>query len=153
MAIMQNENAVLARVEQAIMAKVDPKAKSAVMRIVAAGMKVMFSQQTHELMLQTINKPGDMIENVADGVAELMILMYKQSRGTMPVDAAIPASVILLCHALDYMAKAGKIQISNDVVAQATKAMMAYLMQRMGITPDKMQAVGAKAQQMAGKGA
>lgn len=137
MAIMQS-NDVLAKVEQAVMAKVDAKTKTATMRIIAAGMKIMFSQQTHSLMTDAINKPGDLVENVGLGVADLMILMYKQSRGTMPIDAAVPASVVLLCHALDFLAKSGKIEASNDVVAAATKAMMAYLMQKMGISPETM---------------
>jgi hypothetical protein len=151
MAIMQSNGNVLSRVENGIMSKVDPKDVPVVNRIVVAGMKIMFSQATHSLMLEAINKPGDLVENVGMGVADLMILMYRQSRGTMPIGPAVTSSVVLLCHALDYLAKSGKIQISNDVVASATKAMMAYLLQKMGVSPEKMQALGA--QQAIGKGA
>lgn len=151
MAIMQSENQILARVEQEMMSKVDAKMAQVVQRIVAAGMKVMFDSRTHELLVDAINKPGDLLENVGKGVADLMILLFQQSRGTMPQQAVGAASVILLCHALDYLGKTGKIQISNEIVAQATKAMMAYFLQRVGLTPQKMNALATGMNANSGK--
>ena len=60
--------------------------------------------------------------------------------------AAIPAATILLCEALDFMEKAGKVQVNPNTLAQAMQALASSLLQLFGVTPDKLQGALQQAQ-------
>lgn len=132
-------NPTLQKIEQAINAKVDPQLQNAFQRIVAAGLKIMYSPQTRQLLQNQMRQHGEPTEIAGEGVAKLIAIAYKESRGTMPMKAAIPAAQVLLCEALDFMAKAGMIEITNDTIAESTKSMIAYLLQIFGFTQQKIQ--------------
>jgi hypothetical protein len=134
----KDTNPQLQKVEQAVMEKVPADLQSAFQRIVAAGEKVMYSQQTRHMLANQVKQGGEMTELIGEGVAKLFAILYKQSKGTMPMKAAIPAAQVLVCEALDFMEKAGQIEVSNDVIAETTKAMIAYLLQLMGFSKDKI---------------
>lgn len=142
----KSTNPLLQKTEQATMAKVPPKYRPAFERIVTAGLKVMYSQQSHSLMADQINKPGDPIANVGDGVGKLMGLLWTEGKGTLPMQAMMPAAVILVCEALDFAEKAGKLQASGDAIAMATKECMSVVLQQFGVTPEKMQQMLAQQQ-------
>lgn len=135
----KTKNPQLQQVEQAVEDKVPPDLQDALQRIVTGGLTVMYSPQTRQMLVSQLNKPGEPTEVAGEGIAKLMALLYKQSKGTMPMKAAVPAAQILLCEGLDFMAEAGKVQITSDTIAQATKAMMAYLLQVFGFSKDKVQ--------------
>lgn len=128
----QTTNPQLQAVEQAVQQHVAPDQVNAFQRIVAAGEKIMYSDQTRHLLQSQLAQKAEPTEIAGQGVAKLMGLMYKESKGTMPMKAAVPAAQVLLCEALDFMEKAGVVQVSDDLIAQATKAMMAYLLQVFG---------------------
>ena len=147
----KTNNAILQQVEQAIQAKVQPKDQSAFQRIVTAGLKVMYDPQTHPIMVRQMSKPGDPAEVAGEGAASLLAILYKESKGTMPIGPGILAAQIWLCEGLDFMAQAGKIQVSDDVVAMATKSMMAHILQIFHVPPAKInQAMHAGAAQQQG---
>lgn len=135
---MALQNPLLARAEQAYVAKISPGIKPAVDRIVQAGMEIMHSQQTHDMMAQQIQKPGDPAENAGEGVAKLMGILFNKSKGTMPPKAIAPAANILLVDGLDFMEQAGMIKVDETVLADATKELSSSLMQLLGADPEKM---------------
>jgi hypothetical protein len=125
-------NPQLQAVEQAVQTKVPPELNSAFQRIVAAGEKVMYAPETRHLLQSQLSQKGAPADLAGQGVAKLMGLLFKESKGTMPMKAAIPAAQVLLCEALDFMEKAGLVQVGDDLIAEATKDMMAYLLQIFG---------------------
>ena len=46
-----------------------------------------------------------------------------QSKGTMPMKAAIPAAAVLLCEGADFMEQAGLVKVDQNVLAKAMQAM------------------------------
>lgn len=72
-------------------------------------------------------------------------MWWKEGKGTIQMEAFIPASLILLCEGMDFAEKAGKMQVTPDTLAAATKELMSSLMQILGITPEKIQAAKAQA--------
>ena len=62
-------NPLLQKTEAATEAKVPPKYKGACQRIVAAGLRVMYSEQTHDMMVKELQKPQDPSINIGEGVA------------------------------------------------------------------------------------
>lgn len=139
-------NPLLQKTEQQTEAKVLPKFKGAFDRIISAGLKVMYSPETHDMMVSQLGEQNPPEINVGEGVAKLMGILWHEGKGTLPMQAFIPASLILLCEGMDFAEKAGKIQVTPDTLAAATKELMSSLMQILGITPEKIQAAKAQAQ-------
>lgn len=135
----QTNNPALQSVEQAVQEKVPQEMQEAFQRIVTAGEAIMYSPESRESVMQQMNGEGDPAESVGEGVAKLFIILLQKSKGSMPMEAGIPAAQVLLCEGLDFMEKAGKIQATPDIIASATKAMMGYLLQLMGVSQEKLQ--------------
>lgn len=149
----QTTNKQLQAVEQAVQEKIPANMQAAFQRIVAAGMKVMYSPQTRQMLQNQMNQPGEPTEIAGEGVAKLIAMLFKESKATMPMQAAVPAAQVLLCEGLDFMEKSGKLKVDNDTIAAATQAMVAYLLQIFGITQDKLGALmqaGGRSQKPAG---
>lgn len=135
----QSTNPQLQQVEQAVQGKVPPELMGAFQRIVTAGLKVMYSPQTRQMLASQLKQQGDPSEIVGQGIAKLMAILYQQSKGTMPMKAAIPAAQVLTCEAIDFAAKAGIMQITNDTIAQTTQEMVSALLQVFGFSQSKVQ--------------
>jgi hypothetical protein len=145
--IGKTQNAILQQVEQAITQKVDPSMAQAFERIVTAGLKVMYDPQTHPMMVKQLSKPGDPATIAGEGAAALLGLLYKESKGSMPIKPAVLAAQIWLCEGLDFMAQAGQIEITNDLVAEATKSLMSHILQIFGVNPNKINQAAQAGQQ------
>src|SRR5512139_436096 len=85
--------------------KVAPEDRESLARIVLAGQKVMFSEQTHKYMVEMLDKPGDMSGKLAYGIVELMGLLVEQSKGKIPPQLIIPAGSLLLLKACEFIAR------------------------------------------------
>lgn len=131
-------NPLLTKAEAAYRAKIQPDMQSAVDRIIKAGMLIMHSPGTHDMMRQQLLKPGDPAENAGEGIAKLTAILFGKSKGTMPIKAAIPAANILLCEGLDFMEQAGLIKVDNNTLAEAAKELGSSLMQMFKVTPERL---------------
>jgi hypothetical protein len=129
---------LIAQTQDLLRSKIPPNLRVAVQKIVMAGLKIMYDPQTHFMMVHTIKTNADPSEAAGMGVTQLITIMYKQSKGTMPIDAIPLAAVLLVCDALDFMEKAGVCKVTPDILARATQTVIAYLMQKVGMTPQKM---------------
>jgi hypothetical protein len=121
---------------QALEARIPPQLQSAVERLVLAGTKVMFSPQTHELALSQIQDAKDPARGAATGVAALMSQLVSRTKGALPQPAIPPAANILLMEALAFMDESGQVDLTADMIASATEDLTAYLMQKLGLTPE-----------------
>ena len=107
-----------------ISAKVPPKYQDALKRTVLAGMKVMYDENTAEFVNAQMSQPGEPADNVGTGVFLLMLMLYKQSKNTLPVPVIAPAGVVLVCEALDFLEQSGKLKADEDMLANATQAFL-----------------------------
>lgn len=137
-------NPLLQKAEAATASKVPEKYRNAFERVVAAGLRVMYSEQTHDMMTSQLGEDNPPEINVGEGIAKLMAILFREGKGTIPMEAFIPASVVLLSEGLDFAEKAGYLHADAETLAAATKELMSSLMQVLGITPEKIKA--AKAQ-------
>lgn len=129
---------LLEQVEAGIVAKVSPKQMDAYKRIVAAGMRYAFDPATHETMMGKLQTSQEPIKDVAVGTVGLILMMYKESKNTMPMDAAIPAGMVLVLHGLDYANRAIGVNITNAEVDQATEIFTSTISPKFGITDEVM---------------
>jgi hypothetical protein len=75
---------------------------------------------------------------VGKGVATLITLLWRQSNGTMPIPAVPLAAVLLVCEALDFLEKTKMAEVTPQTIDTATQTVIAILMQKVGLTPEKM---------------
>ena len=139
-------NPLLEKTKQAILQSADERLRPVIQKVVDAGLKVMFSPETRELTLRQL-KGGADPEAIGAGAAKLMGVLFNQSKGTIPMQAAIPASTILLCEALQFLEDAGVAQVNQDLLAQSMKATGSSILQMFGVTPDKLQGMIGNQQQ------
>ena len=138
----------LQKIISGIEAKIKPADMDAYQRIVAAGMKVMFSQATHALMVKALQSGPDPSQAVGSGIANLIAVLFKESNQTMPLKEAIPASVTLMAHALDYAEKTMGLQVTSELIADCTQTTVQFIMQRFGISKGRLNTMVANAHSM-----
>lgn len=141
---METKNPLLQQAMQDIEAKVSPDMLRTFKKIVLAGEKVMYSPQTHQMMLKQMQSNPNPAEAAGEGIAKLFAILLRESKGTLNMKAAIPAMTVLLCEALAFMEEAGKVQVTPEILSAATQEMGSSLMQVLGVTPEKLQAMLAK---------
>lgn len=98
----------------------------------AAGMKLMFSEQTFPMMKEytdQIQSAEQIPEAVGHGIVKAMSILMNESKGRLPIETAPSAAQGLMTQALEYLQKVKGIPITNDVVAATTKAVNQGMMQ------------------------
>ena len=136
---------------QAIEAKMHltPQQSQQLQRIVVAGKKVMYSPQTHHLMQQQMAAPGPIAQKLGQSIAGLLGILMKESQNSIPPKLLIPAGMVLVADAADFLNKSGSPVAPADI-GSAIEIMMRAILGQAKVDPDKMaqaaQAHGAAAQ-------
>lgn len=128
---------------------IPPQLKGPYMRLVAAGMKVMFSDKTSGMMVQQLKSSPDIVKNLSDGIAGLMAILFKQSKN-MPQQLIVPAALELLTHAIDFVTKTKIAPITPQQIGAATQATVYAVLAKFGVN---QQQADQMLQQMGQKGA
>jgi len=127
--------------------------KSAIQRVVVAGMKVLFSKQTHAEIFDSI-RPNDQVpleDELGAGTTNLMLMLYRESKQTMPGQAIIPSGIILLAKASKFVHDTKLAPITDDVFAEAVHMFVASIQAQ--LDPNfRKQAQEPKPAQQAGTG-
>lgn len=140
------QNPMIIKAEAAVDAKVPPADKQSYDKIVLAGMKVLFSKETHAQMMKGVPEAPDKLQFAVEGIIGLLGILYKESRNTMPIGPMIFAGQSLLMEALDFMEQTGMIEVTPDTLSQATQSYIETLLPKLGLPADKMQAMLGQAQ-------
>lgn len=131
-------NPLIEKVRQAVLAKADPRLVPVIEKIEAAGQKVMYAEKTRGQMFKQLGDGSDP-EAVGQGVAKLVGILFNESKRTAPMEALIPAAVLLLCEGLDFLEQSGAVKVTNEFISDCTLAMGSSVAQMFGATPDKLQ--------------
>jgi len=128
--------------------------------IVTAGMKLMWSDQTSQLMdqyLKGIQSPAEVPNHVAHLIIKGISIIIQQAK--IPPDMADPfyaasmlASKYLMCDALEYVEAQVGIPVDRPLIDQTTQALTSGLFKLYGIDGAKMQAAAEQADQVMAKG-
>lgn len=141
-------NSVCQQAEQKIEAGVPPKQRANWLKIVTSGMKVALQSGGHGLMSQ-LHDSQDPIGDVVKGAIGIVGILRRQSQGTMPVEAMIPATMTLILQGLNYVEKSGIQQITADDVDKATHMFVEDIMPRLGVTHQKVEQMLSQTNAMA----
>lgn len=118
--------------------KMPPEFQESYERVVVAGMKVMFSKESHKLMLDELQKEGPVGQKLGMGVAGLMLLLFKESNQTIPPQVIVPAGVELLMQAADFIRNTKMDKITNADIGEAMEVMISTILQKFGVGPEEM---------------
>tara|TARA_R110000868_G_scaffold99049_2_gene272760 strand:- start:870 stop:1370 length:501 start_codon:yes stop_codon:yes gene_type:complete len=118
---------------------VPPELQEAYERVVIAGMKVMYSKESHRMMLKELQKEGPLDQRLGQGVAGLMLLLFKESNETMPPEVIIPAGVQLLMEAVDFMRNTKLANPTNGDIGNGMQIMITIILEKFGVSPDQME--------------
>jgi hypothetical protein len=109
------------------------KDRSAYDRIVTAGTKAIYNQETFPELIAGLEKAPDPVEAVAEGIIGVLGMLFQKSRKTMPIAPMIQAGLTLLLDAMDFLEQAGKIEVTKETVAQATSQYLEALTAKLGL--------------------
>ena len=118
----------------------DAKQGAQLDRIVLAGKKVMFSKQSHQMMLKELEGPGTLAQKLGQGVAGLMALLWQESKQSLPPQLLIPAGMVLVAVAADFLRKGGMDVTDQDVAGGIEEYLLGELWA--GIATEKIAARG-----------
>jgi len=131
-------NPVIEKARASILERVDPRLKQVVTKVVEAGKKVMYSQQTRDMAIQQM-KQGSDPETVGAAVTKLAAILFNQSKQTIPMNVLLPATMLLLFEALEFLEEAGTLKVDAQQLAGYTQATASGFLQMLGVTPEKLQ--------------
>jgi hypothetical protein len=117
--------------------QVPPELKEAYQKIIAAGLKVMYSEETHQDVMNMLPKDGTPGENLGRGIANLMSLLFQQSNQTMPPQLLIPCGLYLLVDAAEFMQQSGDSDLTDEDVGDAVLAMITEIFKMAGASADQ----------------
>lgn len=133
-------NPIIEKTKQAVLSNVDTRLQPVIQKLVEAGKKIMYSDQTRQMVMDQM-KQGTDPESIGAGVAKLGGLLFVESKRTAPFEALSPAMVLLLMEVLGFLEEAGAVQVTPEFVAQCTQALGSAVLQMVGATPEKLQSM------------
>lgn len=140
-------NQLLEQTRQKILETINPPGLvTAIEKVTEAGKKILYSEKTRDLVLQELQSDGDMEDIIGSGVAKLTGLVYSEYKKTLPMEVLMPVSMMLMLEVLDFLEQGGKIQVTNDTLAQTTQATASAMLQLLGVTPEKLEEYTQQAQ-------
>ena len=135
-------------IAQQVIEAAPPEMRSKIGRMREMGKSIMFSPNTHELVLKAYREmpAGNESDRFSKSIAALISMIKEKSQGPFPLDAAIPAATVLLMDLMDFVGESGEMEITDELIADATQELTGYMMQKMNIGPEEIRAAQQSAQ-------
>lgn len=134
-------NQLLEQTQSKILESINPpELQEAVQRVVEAGKKIMYSEQTRDMLIEQLSTEGELQEVVGSGIAKLAALLFSEYQQTLPMEVLMPAAFLLMVESLDFLERAGRTEITPDFVAECTQEVSSAILQALGVTPEQLAA-------------
>lgn len=121
-------------IEQHMFAKLKPGDQAIITRVYVAGMKVLFSPQTHQQMLtefeSQMKRGVDIGSLIGTDMAHIMLVLWNESKGTMPKGALVPAGTLLVAKACEFLSGDNIMPVTDADFSTAVHVMTAALMSK-----------------------
>lgn len=133
----QISNPLLQSAENALEAKLTPENRDDYNKVVVAGLHIALANGVNGFMAKLAHS-ADPIGDAAKGAVALTLIMRKDAKGVMPMQAGIPAAYTLMLHALDFIDRTGVVPIAEPELVRATTQFSNQLFHKLGITPQML---------------
>jgi hypothetical protein len=135
---------LLAALEQRIETQLTPQMRTNYKKIVVAGMRAGIDGGTNGILYK-LKDSKDPIHDCAVGAIGLVLMMRKQARGAMPMQALVPAAMVLMLKALGFAERSKLIPpLTSAILSRAVHIFTNTLFAAFKITPQMMQHAAAK---------
>jgi hypothetical protein len=124
---------------------VPPKQADAVDRVVAAGMRYIYSPDMKQEVMAAVQSQEPMAQKLGSNVAGLILTLDNQSQGGIPVEAMFPAAVELLGESAEMMVSAGQ-PVTQEDFNTAALLTMAILAKKLGASDQDITAAVTQGQ-------
>lgn len=114
-------------------------AQDAVSRVVAAGMKIMYSPETRDDLVAEVQREEPIPQKMAQSVTGLMLTLDSQSKGGIPMRAMFPAAMELLGEAAEVLSAAGQ-RVTQADYNDAAGLMFVLMAKKMGAADGDIEA-------------
>jgi hypothetical protein len=125
--------------------EVPPELREAYERIILAGMKVMYSEETNQMAMEALQGDGPVEQRLAQGIRDLMVILWQESNQSLPPQLILPAAVELLSDAADFLNQSGADRVDMAQLGEAMRLMIGMILETFGVTPENVRA-GAEQQ-------
>lgn len=116
------------QVESAIKDQVDDRQEKDLDQLLDAGNDLMFGKDTHYQLMDQLQGSKDIGTDLGGGAFSLMAMLIKESGGTIPGDIVLPAGVILLARAAEFLNESGMAQVTDNDFEKATHLFSVQIM-------------------------
>ena len=116
----------------------DGKLGDAYDRVLTAGMKMLYSADSSQMMQQIIMDEEIPIANkLGEGIANLLVMMDNQGNGTIPKEVLVPVGVALMFEAADYLFEVG-IEFTEEDLGDGLELLIRAVLIGYNIDPSKL---------------
>lgn len=117
--------------------KLPPPLAGPYQKVVLAGQKIMFSETMLPQIQALMKGPDPLGKKIGDGATALLAILIDQSHHTLPPQLLIPAGMEFCTDFAELLRHAG-MQVADTDVSTGIETMIATVMQKLGVTPDKL---------------
>lgn len=136
---------LLKAAQDRIESQLTPKTRADYEKVVVAGLKVGLDGGPDSI-IASVRNSKDPVRDCAIGAANLVLILRRQSRDTMPPQALVPGATTLMLQALDFAERLGLVKVSPRELARATHILGNYIMRVFGVTAANFEAAATKVQ-------
>lgn len=147
MAGLITSNTLLKQAEGQIEQRLKGGVRESYMKIVVAGMKYALKDGPKSILAQ-LKDSQDPITDVVKGAIGIVGLLRRAAKGSMPIDALIPAAMVLVLQGLDQAEKFGLLKVGKPEIDQATQLFVETLLPQLGLTPEKLAQMNGRVQKL-----
>lgn len=138
-------NPKLQQYEEGIDKAILPQDRDAYDRIVAAGLKLVTSEQFRNELISTLDKDeSELPESIAEGMSRLVYTMHTTSKGTMPVHVTFAAAYVLMAKALHFAEQAMGKKVDDAMLGETALATAGAVAKVFGISSEQLKATAQK---------
>lgn len=116
----------------------DPKVQDAYERIIIAGMKLLYSQQTRSMLESELNRKDPVSDVVAEAVAGVIKIMEDRTQNQLPKAAILPAATYLMLDLMKFMQQSGRADPTDKDVQAASQKLTQVLMAEYKLMDDQI---------------
>jgi hypothetical protein len=114
-----------------------PELQEPYARVVAAGKKILYSEQMAPQIVELLRGEGDMGQKLGQGVSALMGILVEKSNGTMPPQILIPAGIELVAEAGAMLKESGA-PVTDADIAEGVAVLVETVLGQAGVTMDQL---------------
>lgn len=102
-------------------------------RVVMAGMKLMYSKETRQFLINGLNQDTPVDDRLATEAAGIIKMLDEKSNGTMPREVIIPAAVALMMEMVRFMIEGGIATPTGAEIKSAMQKLTMIILDQYGI--------------------